>query len=368
MRPWWIKGLLLLVLVFTGAGIFAWHYWQDYQHFLAAPMNVPDEGIMILVEPGMTGQTVIRQLDQEGISRSDWRWRLLMKLNPVVVKVGEYSLTPGITPVELLRKLESGDVVQHRFTIVEGWTFRQLLLALNQEPLLESEWPFWSLSPELPAGKNALDGGANQVEYRKPPGPDWSDALQSWLRSQDPPIEHPEGWFMPETYVYTRGDSATDILSRAYRAAQQAVAAAWTSRDENLPLDSPYELLILASIIEKETALESEREEISGVFIRRLQQGMRLQTDPTIIYGMGDTFDGDIRRKDLKTDTPYNTYTRFGLPPTPIALPGKASLEAAAHPASGTALFFVADGKGGHTFSDTLEQHQKAVNQLIRQR
>ena len=185
------------------------------------------------------------------------------------------------------------------------------------------------------------------------------------IRGRAPELKHPEGWFLPETYQFTRGDSDRDILVRAHASMQQALAEAWNQRDDDLPLESPYELLILASIIEKETSLDEERAQVAGVFTRRLKKRMRLQTDPTVIYGMGESFDGDIRRRDLKADTPYNTYTRHGLPPTPIAMPGKASLLAAARPAAGEVLFFVADGKGGHTFSATLEEHQAAVNKLI---
>ena len=171
---------------------------------------------------------------------------------------------------------------------------------------------------------------------------------------------------MPETYQFTRGDSDFDILERAHQAMEKELGSAWEARTYGLPLNSPYQLLILASIIEKETGKAEERGQIAGVFIRRLQQGMRLQTDPTVIYGMGDSFDGNIRRRDLQTDTPYNTYARSGLPPTPIAMPGRASLLAAAQPVPGDTFYFVADGMGGHTFSATLQEHKKAVNRLIK--
>jgi UPF0755 protein len=177
--------------------------------------------------------------------------------------------------------------------------------------------------------------------------------------------ENPEGWFLPETYQFVRGYTAADLLKRAYQDMQAVLSRAWESRADGLPLQSPYELLILASIIERETAVDSERDEISGVFVRRLQSGMRLQTDPTVIYGLGEAYDGNIRKVDLQTDTAYNTYTRHGLPPTPIALPGVASLQAAARPKEGTSLYFVANGQGGHTFSDTLEDHQEAVNVML---
>jgi UPF0755 protein len=216
---------------------------------------------------------------------------------------------------------------------VEGWTFKQFVAALEANPVLIHQ----------------IDLADN----------DSRDSVAAFLG-----LEHPEGWFLPETYQFTRGDSDRDILARSHAAMVQALDEAWSFRDDELPIDSPYELLILASIIEKETALDAERPLVAGVFVRRLKKGMRLQTDPTVIYGMGDAFDGDIRRRDLQTDTAYNTYTRSGLPPTPIAMPGWKSLAAAARPANGEALYFVADGKGGHTFSATLEDHQQAVKKL----
>jgi UPF0755 protein len=249
------------------------------------------------------------------------------------MKAGEYRLERGMTPLHLLGKLARGEVIQYRFTIVEGWTLQQLLAALAAEPLLGESMP-------------AVESGA-------------------WLQTLVPDHANPEGWFLPETYLYTRGDSSLEVLRRSHQAMRNALDHAWDHRVANHPAATPYELLVLASIIEKETALDEERDAVSGVFVRRLQKGMRLQTDPTVIYGLGAGFDGDIRDRDLTTDSPYNTYTRLGLPPTPIALPGGASLLAAARPAPGDALYFVADGSGGHTFSATLEEHEKAVKQLL---
>jgi len=180
------------------------------------------------------------------------------------------------------------------------------------------------------------------------------------------PAGHSEGWFLPETYVFIRGDSDLKILQRAYTDMQLSLVQTWAGRDVGLPYETAYEMLIMASIIEKETSLDAERAAIAGVFVRRLLKKWRLETDPTVIYGMGAAYDGNIRRRDLNADTPYNTYTRHGLPPTPIALPGLASLQAAAHPAARDAMFFVADGQGGHTFSATLEAHNKAVQQLLK--
>jgi UPF0755 protein len=324
---------LLLILALTAAWT-AWFTWQKYQAFLLEPLNIPVSGAVLEVQAGMTGGDIVAGLAAGGFTREGWPWRLLMRLEPAVYRVGEYRLQAGMNPREVLQHLASGKVIQYRFTIVEGWSFRQLAQALSgrddlvQDPALHdpAEWNFKQLFAEM---------------------------------------NHPEGWFLPETYVFVKGDSTGDVLQRAYQSMLAELEDAWAARDTALPLSDPYELLILASIIEKETALDSERGEIAGVFVRRLNKRMRLQTDPTVIYGMGDRFDGDIRRKDLRTDTPYNTYTRHGLPPTPIALPGRASLQAAAHPEPGETLYFVADGKGGHTFSRTLEEHQKAVDKLI---
>lgn len=328
-----IAGILVLL-----AGFAAFFASQQYSRFLATPLSLPVEAYVIQIEPGTSGSTIIKHLAGSGFTRYSWQWRLLMRLEPPAIKTGEYRLEPGIKPRELLQLLSSGAVVQYRFTLVEGWTFKQLLQALAKDDVL----------------KQTPDQGSSAA------GDEAGTVLISGLG-----IDHPEGWFFPETYQFTRGDSAADILARAHQAMEKELGSAWEVRNAGLPLNTPYQLLILASIIEKETGKEEERGQIAGVFIRRLHQGMRLQTDPTVIYGMGDAFDGNIRRRDLKTDTPYNTYTRSGLPPTPIAMPGRASLLAAAQPVAGDALYFVADGTGGHTFSATLQEHREAVNRLL---
>lgn len=323
------SALLALLLALSG-----WLAWARYQEFLATPLDLPFGGHVFVLRPGSSGSDIVRQLTAKGFTRAGWQWKLLMRLEPRVYRSGEYQLDAGMLPRQVLETLASGRVIQYRLTLVEGWTFAQVAALLASNEILEHRF---DLSDR--AGWPAL-----------------LSALQ---------IEHPEGWFLPETYQFTRGDSDFDILDRAHRSMRAELEQAWAMRDEGLPLDSPYELLILASIVEKETALEAERAEIAGVFVRRLRKGMRLQTDPTVIYGLGDGFDGDIRRRDLEADTPYNTYTRGGLPPTPIAMPGRASLRAVAQPADGETLYFVADGEGGHTFSVTLEQHQAAVNKLL---
>ena len=320
------------VILFVLVAASAMGLWQQYQRFLNAPLEINEAGRVINVVPGANIRSVVANLEQQGVTRMDWRWRLLGRLQPVTIKTGEYLLEPGILPTGLLKLLAAGKVVSYRFTIVEGWSVKQLLTALGKDPVLQQ-------SLESVADLENLAGM---------------------------PVGHPEGWFLPETYVFERGDSDLHILKRAYNDMRQGLEAAWAGRDTGLPYESPYELLIMASIVEKETSLGIEREPVAGVFVRRLLKHWRLETDPTVIYGMGESYQGNIRRRDLKKDTPYNTYTRHGLPPTPIALPGLASLLAAAHPATGEAMFFVANGLGGHTFSSTLEAHNKAVKQLIK--
>jgi UPF0755 protein len=328
------KLLLFLSLGLFLTGAIAGYGWKRYSEFLGTPLDIPAGGQVFQLNPGTTGTDLVRQLGQLGLTRPAWEWKLLMRLEPHVYRAGEYMIEAGSGPREVLDKLSSGDVIQYRLTLVEGWRFQQLAAAVAGNPDLVHD-----LDLESPSQWPGIASGLG--------------------------IEHPEGWFLPETYQFTRGDSDRDILLRAHTAMKGVLEEAWESRAVDLPIDSPYELLILASIIEKETSLDEERERVAGVFTRRLQKRMRLQTDPTVIYGLGDSYDGDIRRRDLQLDTPYNTYTRHGLPPTPIAMPGKSSLMAAARPAAGEELYFVADGRGGHTFSVTLEAHNEAVQKLL---
>lgn len=329
MKSWLVPILLVAaMLAAVTAGLAG-----RYRAFVLEPLDIA-ESVVIEVERGDTVKGVLARLQSMGLTRVDWKWELLLRSRPVVIQAGEYRLEPGLVPPALLDRLVAGDVVRHAFTIVEGWTFQRLRQALAADPILVKELP--------------------------PPGAE--EVVMGLLGA---PEMHPEGWFLPETYHFTRGDSDLDLLRRAHQAMKQALEGAWDERSD-IPLKSPYELLILASIVEKETALDDERPLVAGVFSRRLQQGWKLETDPTVIYGLGEGFDGDIRRRDLRTDTPYNTYTRRGLPPTPIALPGLASLLATARPVSGSAMFFVADGNGGHVFSDTLAEHEAAVRQMLR--
>lgn len=321
--------LVLIVLAVIGLGTAAWF---DYRRFADAPLPGARADATIDISRGARYRDIVRQLRRERVSRAaPLYWRVLGREMGVAGRLhaGEYALPPGITPRELLRRMSVGEVVQHRFTIVDGWTFRQLRLALAAESGLAQTLP--GLADAELARRVGIDDG------------------------------RPEGWFLPETYAWVKGESDLDVLKRAHTAMRKTLDRLWPARAGDIGLDTPYQALIMASIVEKETARADERPLIAGVFTRRLKFHMRLQTDPTVIYGLGESFDGNIRRRDLETDTPYNTYTRDGLPPTPIALPGSAALEAALHPAAGDALYFVARGDGSHEFSPTLDAHNRAV-------
>ena len=322
-----LVALSLLVAVALGG----W-FWQRYEGFANAPIALAQSERVLMVESGDGFQDILDKLRELGVREGhDLEWKALAHEMKVVsrLQVGDYTIRHGITPAELLRKLERGDVIHYRFTIVEGWSLRELRAALARDERVRQ-----TLAD--------IDDAALMAKLGR-------DGV------------HPEGRFLPETYHFTRGMSDLDLLRRALLAMDVALAEAWNDRLDELPLETPDELLTLASIIEKETGKASERPEIAGVFVRRLRLGMRLQTDPTVIYGMGSAYDGNIRRSDLTTDTPYNTYTRGGLPPTPIAMPGRAALQAAANPLPGNTLYFVSRGDGSHVFSATLAEHNRAV-------
>ncbi|MGH8561873.1 MAG: endolytic transglycosylase MltG [Nevskiales bacterium] len=248
------------------------------------------------------------------------------------LKVGEYRISPGMTARQLIEGLVSGRAYQHALTLIEGWTFEQMMNAVAQAPALR---------------QTLTDTSGATV-------------MQALGRAG----EHPEGRFYPDTYHFPGGMSDVDFLRRAYNTMTQILEREWQRRAADLPLNSPYEALVLASIVEKETGQPQERAQIAGVFTRRLKLGMLLQTDPTVIYGMGSAYDGNIRLTDLKRDTPYNSYTRAGLTPTPICLPGRDAIHAALHPAAGDSLYFVAKGDGSHQFSASLEAHNQAVRKF----
>ena len=329
----------LFVITALVAGALAFWAFDRYLGFADAPVAGIEQATSINIERGDSFNTVLRKLREAGAEAGhELEWRLLARRMGAAdrIQVGEYALAPGVTPRRLLADLRDGRVVRRRFTIVEGWNLRELRAALARaEPLLH---------------ETADMDSAALMEALGHPG------------------VHPEGRFLPETYHYTRGDSDLDLLRRAYDAMAAALDAAWDTRADGLPLESKDQALVLASIVEKETGVAEERPRIAGVFVRRLEKGMRLQTDPTVIYGMGEAYQGNIRRADLLADTPYNTYTRAGLPPTPIAMPGAAALQAATHPADGDEVYFVAvgDGSGRHVFSATLGQHEAAVREYLR--
>ena len=340
IRWGWTFGLAAIALALAAAAAGAW-VWQDIQRFSDMPLNVTSQDATFDVARGSHLRGIIRQLRHERITlRSPFYWRVLARQMRVDSKLhaGEYELNPDTTPRVLLQKMASGEVRQHHFLIVDGWTFRQLRLALANDPGLKQTLTTQS-DAEI-ASTLDIDG------------------------------DQPEGWFLPETYAWIKGESDFDVLRRAHQSMRRTLDAQWARRADDVPLKTPYEALILASIIERETGIASERADIGGVFTRRLKIGMRLQTDPTVIYGIGASYDGNIRRRDLETDTPYNTYTRSGLPPTPIALPGKPAIEAALHPAPGDALYFVAigDGSGRHMFSPNLAAHNRAVSDYLKNR
>ena len=328
-----IKRLLLVLIVVVGAaGTFA---FTQYSQFLQSPLNFEPQTRIFSIEKGWSAKRLSATLKSEGIVPENLWFDLYLRQSgkAAALQAGEYELQSGVTPVALVEQFTSGEVTQYQFTIIEGWNYRQLreMLRANEELVQTLD----DLSDEdimAAIGKEGL---------------------------------HPEGQFLPDTYHFPRGMTDLDLLKKANLALDQVLATEWEARRQDIPLQSPYEALILASIVEKETGVAAERAQIAGVFTRRLQMDMKLQTDPTVIYGIGESFDGNIRRKDLRTDTPYNTYTRKGLPPTPIALAGVDAIHAAVNPLDGDALFFVSRGDGTHVFSATVEQHNAAVRKYI---
>jgi UPF0755 protein len=329
---------LLFVITALLAGALGYWAISRYAGFADTPIAGLHHGETVLVAHGDSFASVMEKLRTAGAPTGQvLEWHALARQLGAAGKlqVGEYALDPGTTPRMLLMRMREGKVVSHRFTIVEGWNLRELRAALAKADPLRHD-------------ATALD----DVALMKALG-------HAGL--------NPEGRFLPETYLYTRGDGEISVLHRAFDGMTHALDAAWASRAADLPLSSKEQALTLASIVEKETGIAEERPAIAGVFVRRLKLGMKLQTDPTVIYGMGTAYAGNIHKTDLLTDTPYNTYTRPGLPPTPIAMPGRAALQAATHPLPGDALYFVAvgDGSGRHVFTHTLVEHEAAVQQYL---
>lgn len=324
-----LLSLFLLALV-IGASL-AWWAGRPILDADQAPVTFS-------ISPGSGIKQASRQIAQAGVPVSpfmlEWLTRLSGKASKI--KAGVYELRPGTSPWGLIGKIVRGEYLMDSLTIIEGWTFKQMREAIKQHSGLRHEASHWS-----------------EQELLAKIAPDYNVA---------------EGLFYPETYVFARGSSDVQIYRQAHRAMMRRLNEAWEKRDPSLPYKTPYEALIMASIVEKETGQSSERKAIAGVFVNRLRLGMLLQTDPTVIYGMGERYQGRIRKRDLLTDTPYNTYTRAGLPPSPIALPGGESIEAALNPADTKALYFVARGDGTSHFSTNLRDHEAAVDKFIRRR
>ena len=324
--------LLVLIVLGAAAGGAAW-YWVTQQ-----PVTMQAERIDYLIEPGSSPRATAQAMQKAGIAINADAFVYLARFTKqdVLLKAGGYEAVQGDTMWRLLERMVSGDVTQRRLTFVEGWTYRRIREALKANPDV----------------RQTLDG-VDDDELRKRLG-----ITQDSL----------EGWFYPDTYVFAPGTSDFDILRRAYHAQKTLLENMWEARADGLPLNTPYEALILASIIEKETGHQLDRDRVGGVFINRLKRGMLLQTDPTVIYGMGEAYQGRIRRRDLTTDTPWNTYTRAGLPPTPIASSGKAALHAALQPEAHRYLYFVSRGDGTSEFSENLRDHNRAVARYILKR
>jgi len=324
----WLRGFLLLFLLGVAAGGIA--FWSA-QNALIQPLELPVDGLRMDVESGSNLSRVLARLESDGVLRSPLWVRLYARVKgQTSIHPGEYMVPAGSNAMDLVARLNRGDVTRYRVTIVEGWTFQQALSQIrNSNKIRQTE-----AAATVDAAARALGIEGN-----------------------------PEGRIFPDTYIYRSGASDLDLLRQASERMDSVLAQEWENRAENLPYKDAYEALIMASIVEKETGVPWERDEIAGVFVRRLDRGMRLQTDPTVIYGLGEDYDGNLRRADLRNATPYNTYVIGGMPPTPIALPGREAIHAALNPKEGNSLYFVAKGDGSHHFSSTLNEHNRAVRE-----
>lgn len=356
-----LKKLLGLALVLSLVAALALAVgWKAMQDYLAEPLQLPEAGVVYQLRPGTSVSAMLRELEALAVlPKPEWLRVYVRLIQPRLepryqIRVGEYHLAPGLSVQGLLALLASGESISYGITLVEGLRLRDwlprlaaddtLLQRLDQDKpivpqlgLQQAPWQHEAASVDAIAGSAAENAKANNIDSE-------------------------EGLFFPDTYRFQRGDSDIDILRRAYLRMQQVLMQEWAMRDKELPYSSPYEALIMASIVEKETGLGSERSEIAGVFVRRLNKGMRLQTDPTVIYGLGNAYQGNLRRSHLRdASNLYNTYRHHGLPPGPIAAPGRAALHAAMHPKAGESLYFVARGDGSHQFSKTLAEHEAAV-------
>lgn len=322
--------LVILVLAMAAAGGLAW--WAN------RPLDLPEKPVEIVIKPNSGVASVGRQIQRGGVGIDRRLFVLLVRLtgHGEHLKAGGYEFPRGSTPLTVIDKIARGEVSHFVVTVIEGWEFRRMRAAIDAHPALRHD------TREMSEADLMTAIGATETAA--------------------------EGLFFPDTYLFARGSSDLEVYRHAYRAMQRRMNDAWSARAPELPYKSPYEALIMASIVEKETGQASERPLIAAVFVNRLKKNMLLQTDPTVIYGLGERFDGNIRKRDLQGDTPYNTYVRTGLPPTPIALPGLASLAAALNPAASDALYFVARGDGSSHFSTSLPEHNRAVDKYQRGR
>ena len=333
-----LKNLLILA-GFCFLGVMGFVGWMAWSASVAVSLKLNPQGVVDFdIRPGLGLKGAAQVMVEAGVAITPWQFALLGRYANLdrAIKAGSYEISPGVTSWQLLEKLTAGDVTQTDIVIVEGKTFRDLRAKLDAHPDLKHD-----------------AAGLSDAEL---------------LQRIGAPSGHPEGRFFPDTYLFARQSSDLTLYRRAYQAMQKRLAVAWERRDKSVPYKSIHEALVMASIVEKETGAPADRGKVASVFVNRLRRGMLLQTDPTVIYGLGDKFDGNLRKVDLLTDTPYNTYTRAGLPPTPISLPGMASIQAALNPPATDYLYFVARGDGTSVFSKTLEEHNRAVNKYQRGR
>ena len=332
--------LFLCFILLAGAGFWG---FQQLQQVMQQPVNVQSDQLLT-IERGTTGNKLVGLLEKERILDNAEMLSWLLKLHPELnkVKAGTYSLNGVKTVEDLLKLLNSGKEAQFNVQFIEGNTFKNWRKHLENAPHL----------------KQTLKDKSEQEIFQLLALPKVSKAIDEWMKI--------DGWLYPDTYNYTPNSTDLELLQRAAERMKKALDKAWNERDKDLPLEDPYEMLILASIVEKETGIAAERPQVASVFINRLKAKMKLQTDPTVIYGMGEDYNGNIRKKDLETPTPYNTYVIDGLPPTPIAMPSEDALQAVAHPSQTEFYYFVADGTGGHKFSRNLNEHNKAVQEYLR--
>ena len=333
-----LKNLLILA-GFALLGVMGFIGWMAWIASAAVPLKLNPQGVVDFdIRPGLGLKAAAQAMAEAGVGIKPWQFALLGRYANMdrAIKAGSYEISPGVTPWQLLEKLTAGDVTQTEIVIVEGKTFRELRAKLNAHPDLKHD---------------AADLSEAEILQR--------------IGASTP---HPEGYFFPDTYLFAKQSSDLTIYRRAHQALQKRLASAWEQRDPSVPYKNMAEALIMASIVEKETGAAADRGKVASVFVNRLKRGMLLQTDPTVIYGLGERFDGNLRKADLLADTPYNTYTRTGLPPTPISLPGMASIQAALNPPATDYLYFVARGDGTSVFSRSLEEHNRAVNKYQRGR